>query len=185
MFNPLLPVSDGSQRYPLCSDGKKDTLRHRVMEFGLYPAGGIGAHPLYTLKHLREGDQSVAGIERIGCRQYRLVVGNSVAQQLDRFEAVMDLATLASRIRKRGMEFPVGPEAQVILILQEVNPKPECEFGNDFSGPGGSTRHTRYRRLGFGVGKLIVPVWRQGNGRNGEERSVIPRGGPLAGGEGI
>lgn len=139
-------------------DGAKDTLSIRIAKYSPYPLGCIHTDPFNAFQHLRKSNDTIAGIKSIGCRQNRLVVGNAIAQQLNRFEAVMDKAPVPARIRKCSVKLFAYPEAPVVLIFKEVNPESKRQFRDDLSRPGCDRWRRWGNRLGFRLNELVTPV---------------------------
>jgi pantoate kinase len=68
-------------------------------------------------------------------------MGNAIAQQLNRFESVVDDASCDSRIGEglmkaaalSGFVVRIHPQCPVVGTLDKVYPKPESEFGKHLS----------------------------------------------------
>ncbi len=120
----------------------QNALALGIAKLRSHPLGSIEANPFHAFDQLRQGDERRdAVVKGVGRGQHRLVMGNAIAKQLNRFEAVVDDASCDSRIGKGFMKAAalscfvvrIHPQCPVVRTLDKVYPKPESEFGKHLS----------------------------------------------------
>ncbi len=123
-------------------DVLQNALGLAITKLRSHPLGRLEANPFHAFDQLRQGDERRDAIVKgIGRGQHRLVMGNAIAKQLNRLEAVVDDASCDSRVGKgfmkgaalSGFAVKIHPQCPVVRTLDKVYPKPESEFGKHLS----------------------------------------------------
>ena len=136
-----------------------------VAKARLEPCLRISGDPSHRLNKLGKRQEAVARIEFLAGRQNAFVMGDSVSKALDILQTPMNGGSWNNGVAESRAKLHAHPERVVIGVAEEIDPKPECQLGDDLAGRRRSSPNPL--QPCFGLDDLLLPIRR-------ERRKVIP-----------